>query len=206
MLFSMSRDTDDTWWRMIISVQKLTGDETLGGALPGEALLSQVITEVADIKPDEMIVLDFKGIQIATFSYLRSLILGLRSYCGDHYPKSAIVVANTNPAVIREIEELLSEKSEALVVCDCDQGKLENARVIGSLDTALAETLKAVINTRVTTARQLAETSDEKQAGTRFTKWNNRLAALVRKGILAEETFGKSKEYRPILEDLEYGN
>lgn len=190
---------------MRLPIKELAGDETLGGTAPGELLLAALLSAIAEKDCNAPIFIDFEEISIATNSFLRVAILGFRSFCRENRPACPIVVANANYAVADELHQLLRSRRDALVTCRLDETGPHEARILGHLDEKQSLALNAVLDLGKADAPTLARKCETTQIG-RFTKWNNRLRALVQKGILIEQTAGRSKMYSPVLEGLRYGN
>lgn len=185
-----------------IQVLKLSGDEVLAGAVQGTNLLATCISELAEHDEAGPVFVDFEGIQVATWSFLRECVLGLRSYLRSNRHDRQVVVANAAPVILEELALHLSADGDALVACTlADGGAPRNARVVGRLDEKQGITFRAVLELGTADASTLSKRERISQTG-----WNNRLTALVAKGLLVEIREGRSKKYRPILKDIQYGN
>jgi hypothetical protein len=79
-----------------------------------------------------------------------------------------------------------------------DRGKLRNFRLIGKLDAHQEETLKIVSRLGQGTAKELFEAATNASSAIGLTAWHNRLTALVRRGLLVEQTEGRQKVYRTL--------
>jgi hypothetical protein len=186
-------------------VRPLAGDETLGGSENGARLLANMIPRIAASKQSSgPVFLDFDGIRIATASFLRECVLGLRSYCQHNRPGLHVVVANAHPVVVEELHFLLTRLRDALPSCRLDaRGAVSEARILGVLDEKQAVTLQAIVELGGADARTLTQKVAKERIG--ITGWNNRLAALAGKGLVMETRSGRAKIYRPILEGLSHG-
>jgi hypothetical protein len=190
---------------MIVNVREIAGDLALSGATTGLAAMVQITQRIPRPTQEGILFLDFQGIEIATGSFLRSLVLGLRDWCRLNRPELTVVVANANESIVEELTDLLSNKRDAVAACDLrGKGAVLSPRVLGVLEERQAETLEAVIKAGETDAPSLARLYDD-LAEPGANKWNNRLASLVAKGILRERRLGRSKRYSPVLEGLRYG-
>lgn len=190
---------------MRVSILKLVGEETLGGSVPGEILLGKLKKETATAKPDTPILLDFDGIAVATYSYLRASVMEFREHIRKNNPECPVIIASLSEAVAEELSELLKNTRDALIVCDLENSTVRNAHVLGILDDKQQIALRAVLEFGSTDAPTLARRF-EGESDRRFTKWNNRLSALAQKGILAEKVHGRSKRYSAAVEGLTYGD
>jgi hypothetical protein len=190
---------------LIVPIREFTRSEIAGGAVLGETVFARIVDAIAKSRTSGAVFLDFAGIEVATYSFLRASVLSLRRHCSENRRDAPVIIANANTEVLEELEVLLAERGDALVVCDLYATVAANPRVIGTLDSMQALTLGAIVEYGESDAPTLArrfEASDDR----RFTKWNNRLTALVKKGILRERTVGRSKFYSPVIEGLTYGN
>ncbi|HUG92532.1 MAG TPA: hypothetical protein VML55_16960 [Planctomycetaceae bacterium] len=188
---------------LVLGLHELAGQEVLGGAVQGERLFADLFAR-ANPADAQLIVLDFAGIQLATSSFLRESVMAFRSVCSVRHPRSPVIIANANAAVVEELEEILLRQRDAMAICHLPpKGEPHQPRVIGELEPAQATTLRAVLDMGQSDAMGLARRFKER--GTRPTKWNNRLTALQKRGILVEEQVGRRKVYRPVLKGLQYG-
>lgn len=195
-----------------VSIRALEGDKNvLSGNGPGRQLLSRLIqeidqpdgdnrplAEVASAEPGPLF-LDFDGVDVATSSYLRAGVIGFRDYCRNAGLGLYPVVANASQAILDDLSLLLEQMGEAFLVCriDFSQGSPSEVSVLGKLESKQRLTLEAVIELGEADAAALAQRAND---GVRLTAWNNRLAALVAKGLLMEDKKGRGKTYRPVLE------
>lgn len=190
---------------MRIEMKHFAEDKVLAGALPGQKVFAKLISSTIPPTAPEVYFLDFSGVDLATTSFLRESVLAYRSHARSHWGYVYPVVANLAPRVREELEHFLVDRGDALIVCDLDaKDRVSKVYVIGRLDGKQDVTLRAVVKAGEVDAPTLAER--HKTGGVVSpTAWNNRLAALVTKGLLMEVSTGRSKRYRPVLERLSYG-
>jgi hypothetical protein len=189
---------------MRLSVAELAHQKLAAGASLGSAVLARAVAATGRAA-DEVIFLDFGEVEVATSSFLREGVLGLRDFCHRADRNLTAVVANPNGLVVEELRELLTRLRDAVLCCRLDKkGQPSAPFLVGPLEEAQRETLAAVLAAGVADAATLAaaHTSDPEP---KVTKWNNRLAALAAKGILREVRRGRSKSYRPTVEGLTLG-
>src|SRR5262245_59166437 len=142
---------------MRVDVEKLGGSDVLSGAANGASSLAQLVAAIPPDVGEGLISLDFKGVEVATGSYLRELVLGLRDYCRRSRPQLCPIIANPNEVVLEELQDLLSDKRDAVVVCRFDRdGHVSGARVVGLLEEKQRLTLDAVLALGETDATTLA--------------------------------------------------
>lgn len=185
-----------------ISMLEVGGDDVLAGGIEGKTVLGKLITSVVATGVPSPIFLDFRGVAVATGSWLREAVIAFRNYCLNSQLNLYPVVANPSPKVVEEMEGLLKLLNDAMVTCDFDEeGRVTSARVLGPLEGKQQVTLEAVLALREADAVTLAEKyREEEKVGA--TGWNNRLAALVAKSILMEIKRGRVKFYVPVVEAL----
>src|SRR5262249_41322764 len=149
----------------------------------GANLLAQLITTSSQASGSTVVFLDFRGIQVATGSFLREAILGFRDFCRRSRPDLYPVVANANDTILEELADLLHGRRDALVICTLAKGEVPGqAKVLGLLEDKQRATLQAVLLAGETDAASLAK-QFEKEDAIGVTGWNNRLAFLTAKGI-----------------------
>lgn len=186
--------------RQEISIFDLGGGlEVLSGQPRGQLLFSKLIGVVRPQDEPTPIVLNFKGVDVATSSFLRAGILAFRDHCVRMGLNLFPVLANINDDIVDDLKVMLEQRGDAFVVCNTDDdGQVSSVRVVGSLDEKQRLTLEAVIREGETDAATLKETHRAEEIGT--TGWNNRLSSLAEKGLVVEVKRGRGKLYRPVLE------
>lgn len=184
-----------------ISFFKLSeGRNTLAGAIPGKNLLAKMIPIVEGRVEPAPLFLDFTEVDVATGSFLRETVLGIRDYCRGAQLNLHPVIVNANDEILEELKLPLKLRDEVIIACKLDEtGKITSTRLIGTLGEKELATLQAVIELKETDAITLANMyARAENIGP--TGFNNRLALLVAKGALVERKRGRSKFYSPILE------
>jgi DNA-binding LacI/PurR family transcriptional regulator len=186
---------------MKLHMSKLAGHKViLAGAIPGKNLLARMIAEIQRRAEPTPLFLDFTGVEVATNSFLRESLLGIRDYCRSANTNLYPVIANANDTVVEELRTLLEDHAEAMIICQLDeQGNAANSRVVGVLEEKQEITLEAVKALKRAGAQALRE-KFKRTEKIGITGWNNRLSSLVRKGLLMEMKKGRIKYYQPVLE------
>jgi hypothetical protein len=187
--------------RQNISIFELGGGlEVLSGQPRGQLLFGKLIGVVRPQDEPIAIFLNFKGVNVATSSFLRAGVLAFRDHCVRMGLNLFPVLANINDDIADDLKVMLEQRGDAFVVCDMsDDERVSSIRVVGSLDEKQRLTLEAVIQEGETDAASLKEKhEDTEKIGT--TGWNNRLTSLAEKGLVMEVRRGRGKLYRPILE------
>jgi len=190
---------------MRISIQPFAQDRVLAGTLQGQEVFAKLVAATRPPSDPEVCFLDFSGVDVATTSFLRESVVAYRNHARSHWSNVYPVVANLAARVREELENFLIDRGDALVACDLDShGRPSNVNVVGRLDGKQHVTLRAVVEAGEVDAPTLAASQKAADAVSP-TAWNNRLAALVTKGLVMEVSSGRNKRYRPVLERLSYG-
>ena len=175
----------------------------LAGSLDGQRAFVDLLQKTEGLVEPSVCYLDFAGIDVATTSFLRDSVIAYRNHTCATRRSVHPVCANLGQRVREEFQLFLFERGDAFVSCVLDgKNRVRDAQVLGKVDGKLGIALAAVIELGEVDATGLRAHSTENVART---AWNNRLSALVAKGILIETGSGRNKFYRPVLEGLRYG-
>lgn len=187
---------------MKFEMAQFGGDGVLAGSMPGQEAFLALLKDTVNPQLPTVVFLDFAGVHVATGSFLRESVVAYRNHVRSNFPRLYPVVANASDAVAEELSMLLQLRNDALAICKLSRtGKVTEAKVIGVVDGKQQEALHAVLSRGEADAPTLAKTTPEQKP----TVWNNRLTALVEKGLLVEDATAKTNRYRPVLEGLTYG-
>lgn len=183
---------------MKIGVRALMGgQQILSGSADGRRLLAALVA-ATPVSAPPVLFLDFTGIEVATVSFLREGVVAYRDFVSASRQGTCPIIANASPAVLEELEFFLEARNDAMWSCRMDgHGDAVNHKILGQLDPVQKKTFDLVARLRSTSAPELAAGSPDEKIGT--TAWNNRLSALVAKGLLIEERRGKLKVYKSPL-------
>ena len=175
------------------------GQTVLSGAIAGRHLLSALIAATPSADVPTLLFLDFKGVKVATGSFLRESVIAFRDYARQSLRNIYPAVANLNTTVAEELDFFVCARGDVLWSCNIDcQGKAVAARLIGDLEPAQRATFNAVLESGAISAPELAIRFAHTRIGP--TAWNNRLSALASKGLLVEQRQGRSKSFTSLLE------
>ena len=189
---------------MRLNIAFLCDGPVLSGALNGKTAFATIVKTVSDepLKPTPLF-LDFKEVEIATASYIRESVFALKSYFRSVNSKFYPVVANANNFVYDEILLIANAKGDAILSCQIDINEsVSEINLIGQLDPKQKLTFDLVNELRGVDANQLMAKYGASEQTKNPTAWNNRLASLVSKGLVREFTQGRSKYYRPLIEEV----
>lgn len=174
----------------------------LAGASNGRRWLSDLMerTKNEPSEPEAMY-LDFRGIEVATASFLREAVLELRDTLRRRRSKWYPVPANCGDTVSEELRMLVENSKTALTTCVLDSNNVPNEpRVLGVLEPKQELTFQLVQKYKEVEATTLAEKHSDEERLTAPTAWNNRLASLVQLGLIVELP-GRPKRYRALLQE-----
>jgi hypothetical protein len=184
-----------------IAVRIPNDDPILAGRLDGKRMFLRVLEELPAFTEPTIVVLDFAGVELATSSFLSEAVPPLREHLRLRRPPAYVVAANLNAKVREELDELLIRTGDVLLTCQISStGEVTDTQLAGTLEPKLLETLELVRRRGETSAVELhSDATDSDGIGP--TGWNNRLAALASKSLILEVPQGRTKKYRPILEN-----
>lgn len=176
----------------------------LAGRLDGKRALARNLESLPHITTPTVVVLDFKGVELATSSFLDEAVIRCRDHLRLGRSPAYLMVANLNDKVEEELSDLLARSSDALVSCTISgNGLIDDKKLLGSLEPKLNETLELVKRKGGATAVQLHDDADETEKKIGPTAWNNRLSSLAAKSLVVEVVQpGRAKKYRPIMETV----
>lgn len=175
-------------------------DGIFAGSLDGRRVFADLVGRTVVPSAPEVCFLDFGDVAVATASFLRDSIIAYRNHARSNWPTLYPVAANMAERVREEFESWLLDRNDAFVVCKLDaESRPSSVGVLGAIDGKQRITLSGVVDLGETDAPSLARHIGEDVSPT---AWNNRLNALVDKGLIMELTGGRNKRYRPTLEGL----
>lgn len=190
---------------MIVNVCDLAGTEILSGSEGGKRLFKELVTLLPnrsefDAGPT-IIFLDFSAVVVATASYLRESVVQFKSFTRATKSAWYPVIANANEIVIDELAVICDAQSDVFLSCQLRHSVSVEAKIIGSLEIKQAEAFDFVNENRKVSAKQFMDATapnDGRQLSP--TAWNNRLNALVDKGVVIELGSNRQKMYSAVLE------
>lgn len=193
---------------MRIDIGKIGGAAILAGALNGKRMLAQLVaSSVQEPLEPEPFFLDFSKVEVATASFLRESVLMLRNIVRSQRSNFYPVVANANSDICDELHELVSgQRSDVLIACALSEsGTVSDVSLIGQLEPVQHRTFDLVRKLGETDASELMRAHGATDRTTRTTAWNNRLTSLAFLGLLVEVSQGRTKRYKPLFGDMQYG-
>ena len=190
---------------MRLRVRDIENRSILAGADTGKRLFSRAAEKLSSPSKPEILFVDFEGVELASASFLREAVLGLKGWCRRQGSKWFPVVANAGSDTLNELSIVCDLQSDAILACNLDsENAVTCSTLIGQLDEKQHDAFQFVTRSRGATAKELMESSTSERALSP-TAWNNRLNVLVQKGLVMESSAGRSKIFRPLLEEAENG-
>lgn len=171
----------------------------LAGSTEGRRVFLSILKEYKTPPPvPSILIIDFKGVNLATASFLRECVFSLKDLMrvdnSNWYP----VLANVCSKIEDELSILTRAKRDAVILCNCNEDNvISDKRLFGDLDPMYKRTFDLVARAGEADAARLAKAHGDKEGLPNSTAWNNRLKALARRGVLIEITKGRAKTYRP---------
>jgi hypothetical protein len=186
---------------MKIDLADIGGGRVLAGALAGKDALGELVRQAPSKGTSpQIILLDFVKVDVATASYIRESVLAFRDLVRGQRSNLYPLLANLNDVVRDEFVELLRVRGDAMPSCQLDpQGRANSVEVLGELDPKQKLTFDLVLQRKETDASELMREYGDSEGVKHTTAWNNRLSALVARGLIVEHSRGRAKRYRPLL-------
>lgn len=187
---------------MIYSVGDLArGTGVLGGASAGRQHLDTMLAALAaEPEAPGVVLLDFTNVEVATASWIREAVLGLRDRLRERRSNWYPAVCNLSEDVKEDFLILLRQRGDVVLAMDpAGDGGGKGGAYLGVLDEKQKMTFRLVNERRETDAGALMKDYGEREGTRHQTAWNNRLAGLAEKGLVAELSRGRAKRYRALL-------
>jgi hypothetical protein len=184
---------------MRVSIKYLAGNqEVVAGTAEGGALLGRLLTLGPEPDHPEPIFLDFTGVDVATASFLREGPLAYRQILRSRGSRFYPIIANASAKTIDELRLFVESRNDAIFCCTLSGAdEVSEVFLVGRLDEKQADTLEWVRKLKEADTAALVRYAD---SNVKATAWNNRLAALVEKGLIMESTRGRAKSFRLSVE------
>lgn len=163
----------------------------LSGSQEGRATALRLAERAAANPDDVLLVLDFQNVRVATASFLREAVLGLRQLLTD--PDRLVAITNCAPQILEDFSVLLAARQECLAAVEIQKSEKLSIQILGALDLRLQKCFRLLADEGEATAPALAKLSPKEKIG--ITGWNNRLATLANLGLAIAVKDGRTKLY-----------
>lgn len=184
---------------MKLDMERYSTDGVLSGAIDGRDVFRSLLADCArEPAVPTPLILDFKGVKLATASFLRESVFALKDHMRARGAAWYPVLANVTAGIEDELSILTQSRKDALIMCACDEtGLISDPRLFGDLDPKHQRTFELVVERGEAEASALADAYGQDEQLQNATAWNNRLKTLVDRGVLMEFSKGRAKSYRP---------
>jgi hypothetical protein len=182
----------------LLVTELMDGEDVLFGVPMGRQCFAKLLERTTEPPQPLVVLLDFEGVTSATVSFLREGPLAFRQHLRGRSSTLYPVFANLTLPVADSLADYLTASRDAVFACEFTNGHVMNPRLIGQLEPKQRLTFEAVVAAEAVTAADLARDAGDED-DVRVTAWNNRLAALVQKGLLMETREGRRKTFRSIF-------
>lgn len=172
------------------------GLEILAGAILGRQILAGMVSASPQPDQPELCFMDLRDATVSA-SCLRESVVAYRNVMRRPGSNIYPVVANVSAETAEELFTVMDLSGDAIMSCRLTDGVMSGVRIVGRLDGKLRLTLDLVDEMRVADTASLRERLPEEGVPT---LWNNRLSALVAKGLVAEFPAGRAKQFKSISE------
>ncbi|MCA8891435.1 MAG: hypothetical protein KDA56_06365 [Hyphomonas sp.] len=184
---------------MKIEMQKFAVGGVLAGAIDGRDAFLAILGDCARAPSiPQILILDFKGISLATASFLRECVFALKDHMRARRSNWYPVLANVSATIEDELSILTQAGRDALILINCgSDGEIQAPRLFGDLDPKHQRTFEMVAERGEADATSLAAAYGHSEQLENTTAWNNRLRTLSERGVLMEFSKGRAKTYKP---------
>ena len=183
---------------MRFDLQVYAEDGILAGSDTGRMVQAKLLAMTGkESDGPELCFLDFRGIEVATASFLREAIFAFRDTVRNRKSNLYPVLANASELVRDELQVLVKSVGQAIMICSLSKnGHVEDVELIGDLERKQRLTFELVQERGETDAAALMR---EQKEAVGQTAWNNRLSGLADLGLVIELSEGRSKRYRKLF-------
>lgn len=182
---------------MIVQMAKVFGEQLQGESL-GKKHYARIWELLSDIDSGEIVLLDFKGVNVVTGSWINAMIVPLHRRAAQPEIDLFPVLCNASEDWIDDLELLAKWTHQCFLVADKCTLPPRRARLIGILDPGQRTTLDAVLSFGEVTGAELERQRPDENI--RATAWNNRLKDLHEKRLLRRFKRGREQVYSSIVE------
>lgn len=187
-----------------IKIREVTGQDILAGKSNGMRDYPKLLSAIEGTATGETVVLDWSDVELATASYFGATFVPLLRLAMEGQLDRYFVLTGLNQTGAEELKLVLENQGLVALVGEWKEGHVRNAKVLGQLDPAYAETLDAVQRVEVASATDLFKKHTTR---TRIGKtgWINRLSNLHRLRLLRKQRIGREYVFEALSEERSHG-
>ena len=184
----------------MLRIAKEVGSTQLAGSDMGISDLPKLLATVLKAGPEELIMLDFTGVD-ATASYLSQSVVKLVRMSNAGELDKFFIFTGLNAHTLDDLEIVLKlQKMAAFLTNSPKKGvSAETVKVIGHLEPLYQKTLNQVLAVNSATAEELM--SKAKGEHIQKTGWLNRLAFLSSQKLIRREKHAREFVFKPVWEE-----
>ncbi|MBI3468896.1 MAG: hypothetical protein HY000_38315 [Planctomycetes bacterium] len=186
---------------MTIQMVKQFKTTQLQGETLGKRHYARVCELLSEVGQGEVVLLDFKGVDVVTGSWISAMIVPLYRRAADPDIDLFPVLCNASADWLDDLALLAKWTHQCYLVADKCTSPPRRATLVGSLDPGQRTTLDAVIELGEVTGAELERQKPNENV--RATAWNNRLKDLYEKRLLRRSKRGREQLYSPVVEAIE---
>jgi hypothetical protein len=183
---------------MIVQLSKL--GKRLQGKPAGRKHYAEICGFLAEAKPEEVVVLDFEGVESVNASWINMAIAPLILWCSQTQNDFFPVLARFPKKDFDELELVAEKNQQCYAISSAVAVPLARVTLIGPLDPSLRSTLTQLQTAGEVTGAELARTVPD--AEILPTAWNNRLKDLHTMRLLFRRKEGRQQVYSPLATEV----
>ena len=171
----------------------------LQGETRGRQHYAQVCELLSTAKPGEMVAVDFDGVDVITGSWLNAMLVPFYRWTSNEQIELFPFLCHVTDDWLDELKLVTKWNQQCYLLTNSSQSP-RRAKLVGSLDVAQLDTLKAVLKLGEATGAELERRMKDDQIGP--TAWNNRLKDLCHKRLLRRTRQGREQVYSPVIKEI----
>jgi hypothetical protein len=184
----------------ILNIRNLTGLDTLAGKSGGLRDFPKFLTAIEETSDEDIVVLDWTGIEIATASYFGATFISLLRMAVAGELNRYFVLVGLNRTCLDELKLVLELQGLVAATGKMEKGVVRHLELLGNLDNAYTEALAAVQQVDSASATDLHK-KNQSRAKIGKTAWINRLTNLHRMRLIRKQRVGREYIFRALTSE-----
>ncbi len=172
--------------------------EFLQGRPLGNRHFGRLCELVSETTPGDILFLDFRDVTTVTGSWLNQALVPFVRWAADARINLFPILLNVGTNCIDDLQLVAQWTDSCFLVATGSTPKA--ATLVGVLDSAQKNTLKAVIQELEVTGARLERV--RRESGVKATAWNNRLKDLFDRRLIRREKRGRQQVYGPVVPEI----
>ncbi len=182
-----------------IKVREITGLDTLAGKSGGLRDFPKFMAAVEDAPEGSTVILDWRGVEIATSSYLGATFVHLLKMTMAGDLDRYLVLTGLNRTCLDELKLALELPGlVALLGSVGKNGTIESLQIFGKLEPPYVQTFAEVQKANGVSASELHERPARTQIAIGKTGWINRLSNLHRLRLVRKQKIGREFVFKAV--------